>query len=76
MLGDYSGFEFDYAVESDVDFTACDNGTLCIWSDPAEECNGRGYSGIGERSTYRVADLSGQRAVIELGQSDPRSIRR
>ena len=24
MVGDYSGFEFDHAAESDVDFTDCD----------------------------------------------------
>ena len=26
VVGDYSGLEFDYAVESDVDFTDCDGG--------------------------------------------------
>ena len=71
VVGDYSGFEFGYAAESDVDFTACDSGVLCIWSDSAQECNGRGWDIGGERATYRVADLNGERAVIELGQSDP-----
>ena len=28
VVGDYSGFEFDHAVESDVDITACDGGTV------------------------------------------------
>ena len=70
MVGDYSGFEFDHAAESDVDFTDCDGGKLCIYSDSAQDCNGRGYSTAGERATYRVVDLNGERAVIELGQSD------
>ena len=33
MVGDYSGFEFDHAAESDVDITDCDDGKLCIYSD-------------------------------------------
>jgi hypothetical protein len=71
MVGDYSGFEFDHAAESDVDFPACDGGKLCIISDSAQDCNGRLYTTRGERATYRVVDLNGERAVIELGQSDP-----
>ncbi|MFE5671502.1 hypothetical protein ACFQ58_07810 [Agromyces sp. NPDC056523] len=30
MVGDYSGYEFDHAVESDVDITDCDIGKICI----------------------------------------------
>lgn len=71
VVGDYSGFEFDHAAESDVDFPACDGGKLCIISDSAQDCNGRQYTTRGERATYRVVDLNGERAVIELGQSDP-----
>ena len=70
MVGDYSGFEFDHAVESDVDITACDGGKLCIYSDSAQDCNGRSYTDVGERETYRVVDLNGERAVIAVGQSD------
>ena len=47
MVGDYSGFEFDHAAESDVDITDCDGGKLCIYSDSAQDCNGRGYSNCG-----------------------------
>jgi hypothetical protein len=71
MVGDYSGFEFDHAAESDVDYTACDSGKICIWSDSAQDCNGRQYSNAGERATWLVVDLNGERAVIELAQSDP-----
>jgi hypothetical protein len=71
MVGDYSGFEFDHAAESDVDFPTCDAGKLCINSDVAQACNGRLYTARGERATYLVVDLRGERAVIELGQSDP-----
>ena len=71
MVGDYSGFEFDHAAESDVDFTACDGGGLCIRSNSAQDCTERAYTDEGERATYLVVDLNGERAVIELGQSDP-----
>ncbi|TFD54552.1 hypothetical protein E3T55_03805 [Cryobacterium frigoriphilum] len=70
VVGDYSGLEFDHAAESDVDVTACDGGKLCT-VDSAEDCNGRAYTTRGEHATYLVVDLSGERAVIELGQSDP-----
>ena len=41
MMGDYAGFEFDHAVESDVDLTDCDDDKLCIYSDSAQDCDGR-----------------------------------
>ena len=70
VAGDYSGFEFDYAVESDVDFTDCDGGRFCLYADSAQDCNGKVYSREGERETYLVVDLNGERAVIAVGQSD------
>ena len=70
MVGDYSGFEFDHTAESDVDFTDCDLGHLCIWAGSAEDCSeGKAYETLGERETYRVVDLSGERAVISVSQS-------
>ena len=30
MVGDYSGFEFDHSVESDVDITDCDGGAAVM----------------------------------------------
>ena len=66
-VGDYSGFEFDYAVESDVDFTTCHGGKFCVYSYSAQDCNGRVYAREGERATYRVVDLNGERAVIAMG---------
>ena len=71
VVGDYSGFEFDHAVESDVDFTDCDDDKFCVYSDSALDCNSaRVYGREGERETYRVVDLNGERAVIAVGQSD------
>ena len=71
VVGDYSGFEFDYAVESDVDFTTCHGGRFCVYSDSAQDCSpGRVYAREGERETYLVVDLNGDRAVIAAGQSD------
>ena len=68
MLGDYSGFEFDHAAESDVDIPGCDGRALCVNSEWAQQC-GRGYPTLGEaRETYRVVDLNGERAVIALDQ--------
>ncbi len=71
IVGDYSGFEFDHAAESGVDFTACNGGKLCIRSNSAQTCTEHPYTTRGERATYLVVDLNGERAVIELGQSDP-----
>jgi hypothetical protein len=70
VVGDYSGFEFDYAVESDVYFTDCDGGRFCVHSGSAQDCNGRVYGREGERETYLVVDLNGERAVIAVGRSD------
>ena len=69
MVGDYAGFEFDHAVESGVDITDCDDGTLCIASDSAQDCNGTQYPNAGMRETYRAVDLNGERAVIRVSQS-------
>jgi len=69
MVGDYSGFEFDHAAESEVDIPNCDGGKFCISSDTAQDCTGRQYSNAGERETYRVVDLNGERAVISVSQS-------
>ena len=68
MVGDYAGFEFDHAAESDVDIAACEGFKLCIYSDSAQDCNGRQYLNVDHRATYRVVDLNGERAVIEVGQ--------
>ncbi len=68
MMGDYSGFEFDLAVKSDVDITDCDGGKFCINSELADDCYGREYRTVGERETYRAVDLNGERAVIVLTQ--------
>ncbi|MEW9872720.1 hypothetical protein [Arthrobacter sp. HS15c] len=62
-VGNYSGFEFDNSVEGDVDINACDADRLCIYSENRFTCT-HGYSTRGERETYRVVDLNGQRAVI------------
>lgn len=71
MVGDYSGFEFDHAPESGVDFTDCDLRKLCVYAGSAEDCHGgRAYETVGERETYRVVDLNGERAVIALVQPD------
>ena len=71
VVGDYAGLEFDHAAESDVDITDCDGGTLCIYSDSTQDCDGRRMSvTVGDRDTYRVVDLNGERAVIAVGQFD------
>jgi hypothetical protein len=70
MVGDYSGFEFDLSMEGDVESSDCDSGQLCIYSDSAQDCNGRSYQTVGDRETYRVVDLNGERAVIVVGQFD------
>lgn len=70
-VGAYSGFEFDHSAESDVDLTDCDLRRLCIYAGSAEDCHGgKAYETLGERETYLVVDLNGERAVIVLGQPD------
>ena len=61
-VGNYSGFEFDHAIEGNVDVTACDRGKFCIHSELSNECT-RWYSTREEHEAYRVVDLYGQRAV-------------
>ena len=70
MVGDYSGFEFDLSMEGDVESSDCDGGQLCIYSASAQDCDGRSYTGVRERETYRVVDLNGERAVIAVGHWD------
>ncbi|WP_233199588.1 hypothetical protein [Cryobacterium sp. N22] len=67
VMGDYSGFEFDYRVESDLDITECDQVHVCLWSDLADEC-ARWYSMTSERETERVLDLNGELALIAVGE--------
>lgn len=67
VVGDYSGFEFDHAVEGDVNVRACDSGIFCIHAESSDMCS-RWYSTEHERETYRVVDLNGQRAVIAVSQ--------
>jgi hypothetical protein len=70
VVGDYSGFEFDYAVASDVHIADCDAGKFCVYSENALTCDGRVYARDGEHETYLVVDLNGERAVIAAGASD------
>ncbi|WP_421741537.1 hypothetical protein [Cellulomonas sp.] len=69
MVGDYAGFEFDHAAESDADVTDCDFAKLCIYSDSAADCNGSWFDtgNVGDSQTYRTVDLNGERAVIAMG---------
>lgn len=67
-MGDYSGLEFDYGVESDVDLIHCDQGRLCLWADSgASQCT-RVHGSMSERETDRALDLNGELAVIAVGQ--------
>ncbi|MFS2090341.1 hypothetical protein [Paenarthrobacter nicotinovorans] len=69
MVGDYPGFEFDHSVEDSVDINACDGGELCIHAIHTQACS-RWYSTKNEHETYRVVDLDGRRAVVEVGYID------
>ena len=69
VVGDYSGFEFDYAVASDVDVASCDDGKFCLNSDSAETCNARTYETADGHETWLVVDLNGERAEIQVGRS-------
>lgn len=67
VVGDYSGFEFDYSIEGNVDITDCDRDKFCIHSEFSNECT-RWYSTQEEHETYRVVDLNGQRAMFWVVQ--------
>ncbi len=70
MLGDFSGVEFDHAVESDVDILECDERKICLHSDSANNC-ARWHSSVSEHETYRVVDLYGERVVMAVLSSGP-----
>ena len=67
VVGDYSGFEFEYSIEGNVDITDCDRDKFCIHSEFSNECT-RWYSTQEEHETYRVVDLNGRRAMFWVVQ--------
>ena len=67
MMGDFRGLEFDYAVESGVEDDDCRAGHICVYAEASDDC-ARWYIEVEERETYRVIDLSGERAVLSVGQ--------
>ena len=67
MLGGFRGLEFDYAVESGVEDDDCRAGHICVYAEASNDC-ARWYIHVTERETYRVIDLSGERAVLSVGQ--------
>jgi hypothetical protein len=67
-VGEYSGFEFDYAVEDDVDFALCDEQRICLFADGGADTCTRVHGGRDERETERVLDLNGELAMIAVGQ--------
>ncbi len=67
-MGDYSGLEFEYTVEDDVDFTECDEDRLCLFADSGASTCTRTYGDAAHRETERVLDLNGELAMIAVGQ--------
>ncbi|WP_243398801.1 hypothetical protein [Cryobacterium zongtaii] len=67
VMGDYSGFEFDYSVESGININDCGKEHVCLWSEQATDCT-RGYSMVTERETERVLDLNGELALFAVGE--------
>jgi hypothetical protein len=68
-MGDYSGLQFDYSVETGVDITDCDEQHICLWSE--ERGCTRWYASVRERETDHVIDLNGELVVIGLGEFKP-----
>ena len=66
-MGEFRGLEFDYAVESGVEDDDCRAGHICVYAEASNDC-ARWYMAVDERETYRVIDLSGERAVLSVGQ--------
>jgi hypothetical protein len=67
-VGEYSGYEFDYAVESGVDITTCDEARLCLFADGGMTQCTRTHEHPSERETERAIDLNGELAMIAVGQ--------
>ena len=65
-VGNYSGFEFDYSVERDVDIAGCDHALICVWSERPDAC-AHGFPMNG-RETERVLDINGELAVIAVAE--------
>ncbi len=67
MVGDFRTLEFDYRVEDGVDDSNCRAHHVCVYAEEPSDC-ARWYIDVAERETYRVIDLSGERAVLSVGQ--------
>jgi hypothetical protein len=69
-VGGYSGLEFDYSIESDVDITECDESHICLWSEGPDNCS-RWAEAVTEHETERVLDLNGELAQFAVGEFKP-----
>jgi hypothetical protein len=70
-MGDYSGLEFHYSVESDVDITRCTVEHICLFASVGDADCGRVYSAITEHETERIIDLNGQLTLFAFGEFQP-----
>jgi hypothetical protein len=74
----YTGVEFDLAIEDDVEMSECRDAHVCIHSESAGYCTRYYHEGVGQRETYRILDLDGERALLTVGQwaedADPQMI--
>ena len=68
-VGDYSGVEFDLAVEGVDDLTDCSGDKICIHSENSS-CTRWYNSSVAQRETYRVLNLDGERAILTVGEFD------
>ncbi|MFH8250951.1 hypothetical protein ACH3VR_11340 [Microbacterium sp. B2969] len=66
----YSGLQFDVAVEEGVVIEDCRDSHICIHSEYRGDCTRFYHEGVGERETYRIVDLDGERALLAVGQWD------
>ena len=66
-VGDYGGLEFGLSVEPGVEIDDCRSSQVCIHSETPNHCT-RYYSSTARSETYRVLDLSGERAVMSVGE--------
>jgi hypothetical protein len=71
-VGDFSGVEFGVAVEGVADLDDCSGAKICIHSESAS-CTRWYNSSVGQRETYRVLDLDGERVILTVGEFDDKT---
>ncbi len=72
-LGDYSGVEFDLAVEGSRRRSRTARAPRSASTPSRPSCTRWYNSSVAQRETYRVLDLDGERAILAFGEFDDKT---